>query len=249
MQTLTKVESRTESKLTEMFTANTGRHLLDSGGAYGRNWERNQGLTVQDFSGQPKATWERGGYITVNAWHYLNDRLEYSKAAEVLTRLMHVWELADFDNRNLYNLGDQEDFLKHLGAEPGNVWNTYNWDNLLSQTLQGYDFELAGSRYVMLQVHGGCDVRGGYTLPVIFELGQWIDYFLLDTDSAELYCDGCNISGNYRGPDLEWYRHGELPPTPFGEAERCFYAPSGYDMANGCPECGGDLEANSLEVY
>jgi hypothetical protein len=35
--------TETQTVLLEMFQENTGAHMLDSGGAYGRNWERNQG--------------------------------------------------------------------------------------------------------------------------------------------------------------------------------------------------------------
>lgn len=243
----TKVESRTEKKLTELFTANTGASFLDSGSAYGRNWERNQGLTTADFDAMPSAIWRRNEYPTINAWHFLRDRLEFSKTAEVLTRLMHVWELQDYDNRNLYNLSDQTDYLEHLGATFGEHWNTYNWETLLSQTIQGVDFELMGNRYTLLQVHGGCDVRGGYTLPVIFETSE---YWLHATNEVNLYCPECHLSGNFGGWDTgEWYRHGELPPTLFGEPERYLMAPSGYDSANGCPDCGGDLTAELPEGY
>ena len=31
-----------KKKVIEMLQENTGRHMLDSGGAYGRHWERNQ---------------------------------------------------------------------------------------------------------------------------------------------------------------------------------------------------------------
>ena len=36
-----------------MITENTGRHMLDSGGAYGRHWERNQKLSLDDFESLP----------------------------------------------------------------------------------------------------------------------------------------------------------------------------------------------------
>lgn len=236
--------TRTAGKLTEMFTENTGKHMLDSGGAYGRNWERNQGVTAESFSAAPSATWERNGWVTLDAWHFLNDRLEFTKTAEVLTRLMHVWELNDYENRNLYSLADQETCLEQIGATVGNSWNTYNWDNLLSQTLQGMDFELMGQSFTLLQVHGGCDVRGGYTLPVVFEVSS--EYWLYDCDAVNLYCGECHLSGDTRG--FEWYRHGDLPPTLFGEADRELTPPSGYDQANGCPDCGGDLEAEAMEA-
>lgn len=34
-----------DNLICEMLTENTGKHFLDSGGANGRNWQRNQGLT------------------------------------------------------------------------------------------------------------------------------------------------------------------------------------------------------------
>lgn len=245
---MTPLQLRTAGMLTAMFTENTGTHLLDSGGAYGRNWQRNQGKTLSDFLNAPSATWERDYGVTLSAWHFLNDRVTYSKTAEVLTRLMHVWELNDYENRNLYHGSDQVEFLETIGAEAISDWfNTYNWDNCLSQDLQFYEFELMGLEFVLLQVHGGADARGGYTLPVIFEVPD--ESWIYQCNEASLYCPNCHVSGNYGDCEGDWYRHGELEPDLFGKIERCFDAPSGYDNLNGCPECGGDLEAQILEWY
>ena len=54
--------------------------------------------------------------------------------------------------------------------------NTCNANDLLSQTLQYRYFfkcefhrvEYGGKSYVLLQIHGGCDVRGGYTDAKVF---------------------------------------------------------------------------------
>lgn len=246
MQTLNITKQKTADKLTAMFTENTGKSFLDSGSAYGRNWERNQGLTSEHFFTLPDATWERNWGFTVDSWHYCLARLKFSKTAEVLTRLMHVWELADTDNRNLFALSDQEAYLEHLGAERIDGFNTYNYDNSLSQTLQGYTFEVMGLRFVMLQVHGGCDVRGGYTLPVIFETNT--EYFLYGMDEVSLHCNSCEASGSTRDL-LEWYHHGDLEPDLFGQVNHWSYAPEGYDYLNGCPQCGGDLTASQVEGY
>ena len=43
-----------EQTIFEMITENTGSHMLDSGGAYGRNWQRNQGKTIDDFKNERK---------------------------------------------------------------------------------------------------------------------------------------------------------------------------------------------------
>ena len=37
----------------KMLTESTGKHMLDSGGAYGRHWERNQKKSFKDFKNEP----------------------------------------------------------------------------------------------------------------------------------------------------------------------------------------------------
>jgi hypothetical protein len=70
------------------------------------------------------------------------------------------------------------------GVDVDNVYtgNSYNEDNLLSGTVQYTCFELDGDSFVLLQIHGGCDVRGGYTAPQVFRtdencgsFGDWND--------------------------------------------------------------------------
>lgn len=43
----------TKEVILSQLQENTGRHMLDSGGAYGRSWERNQGKTWDDFTKNP----------------------------------------------------------------------------------------------------------------------------------------------------------------------------------------------------
>jgi hypothetical protein len=75
-----KIEpSETQKVLAEMLTENTGRHMLDSGGAYGRNWERNQGITVEDFINSPKVNVDKYCGPIVNVFHYLDAHLDYNE--------------------------------------------------------------------------------------------------------------------------------------------------------------------------
>lgn len=67
--------------------------------------------------------------------------------------------------------------------------NTYNGEDLLSQTLQYTYFECDGTPYVLLQVHGGCDVRGGYTAPRAFRLTDSDGSGILDNARATIYCE------------------------------------------------------------
>ena len=46
-----------------MLTENTGKNMLDSGGASGRAWQRNAGKALDDFASQA----QRRKYMSVNA--------------------------------------------------------------------------------------------------------------------------------------------------------------------------------------
>ena len=53
MENKKKEPTLTEKKVFAMLTENTGRHFLDSGGGYGRNWERNQSINIGMFQDLP----------------------------------------------------------------------------------------------------------------------------------------------------------------------------------------------------
>lgn len=195
----TYVPTETDLVLVDMLTENTGRHFLDSGGAYGRNWERNQGATAEDFYSAPSATLDRWGCVTVNVFHYLRDRLEFD--AE-LTAEFDAFA-ADSDSPWLVDMEEWVDSLREAKrlADPygrygddatPRAWNTYNGENFLSQVLQGITFTMNDDREpcVILQIHGGCDVRGGYTRPRVFRVTTYdaAAYFPHDNANAEIYC-------------------------------------------------------------
>ena len=183
--------SKTVSDLIiSMLKENTGKALCDSGDAYGRNWQRNQ---EKDFTKQPKCTVEfeireyngkkTVDYIaTTSIYHYLNYWLELDDVCNQFNSIpVNNWD-SDF----AYGLSTEgEEFLKEIGAEPkGDAFNTYNWDNTFSQIMQGQRVEINDELYVLLQIHGGCDARGGYTDAKLFKIHddkwQGVDYFLVD---------------------------------------------------------------------
>ena len=232
----TKTNTATTDKLTAMFTENTGRSFLDSGGESGRAWQRNQGMTTADFLSAPTATWERECGATIDAYQYLLARLEFSTAALVLNRLIRVWELGDYDNRNLFDLDDQKEALEAIGATVhGTVWNTCNWESNLSTVLQYWHFTLNGQTYSLLQIHGGADVRGGYTLPVIFE--THCDGWIYQCTDYSLWCAGCEYSWSVSGGYANAYGNSEEFELPNGNS---------YDtFGDGCPKCHLDLVADA----
>lgn len=188
----------TEAVLASMLTENTGRHFLDSGGAYGRNWERNAGLTVEDFESAPVATFDDsryGGYATIDLYHWLKGRLEYDP---VMDRLFRIY-VQDSDD---YWLQDMESFAEYMHDGSLREWdrwttvNSYNDENALSQTIQFTQFVHKDQVYVLLQIHGGCDVRGGYTTPRAFKAPDgywfydWSDYSVFCTDRRMIPVEG-----------------------------------------------------------
>jgi hypothetical protein len=181
--TITDIPTATvDDVLAAMLTENTGRHGLDSGGAYGRNFERNAGATVDDLKARPAvhlSTWERDGktvvsYLSLDVFHFLSERLtglseldaEFREFAMSPDMVDESWMECAEEFRKIQN------DLRHVYGV-----NTYNGEDALSQVLQYevFEDEGRGEFVVALQIHGGCDVRGGYTAPRWFTLGEEYD--------------------------------------------------------------------------
>jgi len=195
----------TERKVVEMLRENTGVAMCDSGGTpkydkdgkyigseygYGRSYERNRGRKFKD---EPAAVLE-GGYgeisVTRNVFHFIVENATYD-AKE--TKRFNRWAKRVDKNNHKGWLELMEAYPYWLrddrGHEVGGLYgdgepctvNTYNGECILSQTLQFVLFTIDGEQKVLLQVHGGCDVRGGYTAPKIFSIE---DCFLNYNDSV-----------------------------------------------------------------
>lgn len=137
------------------------------------------------------------------------EEILYKVADENNISVYSIWEIQDlfknyfFDNYISENYYDDETdeftddfYLKEIPYElsPSPYFrdyewiNTYNGEEYVSQTLQFMCFTDGYNDYVLLQIHGGCDVRGGYTAPRVFEIND-IDYFLMYMDTVETCCD------------------------------------------------------------
>lgn len=168
----------TKEVLQSMFTENTGRHFLDSGGAYGRHWEMNQG---KDMSEMPEA-WHSYG-PTLSTFHYLLGRLGYAAAMD---RLFNIWSVDSDESW----LSDMEEFAEKMHDQrwtDTRTFNSYNDETFLDQVIQWVEFDHDGQHYILLQVHGGCDVRGGYTKPVAFTVDS--EYWYYQCCDAGYYCN------------------------------------------------------------
>jgi hypothetical protein len=187
----------TAEKLAEMLRENTGRSILDSGDYYGRNWQRNQGV---DFEKEPEGClrfWARNGELdfvgTVSVYHFLKDRLSYNPDLDERYRQFVEEEDRYLDLRSAESFVDSLEGARGIYGEDGPFTiNTYNGEDLLSQVIQYVYWTDDDGAHVMLQLHGGCDVRGGYTAPVAFDLIDHDGTEILDNARAAIYCDNCN---------------------------------------------------------
>lgn len=196
-----------------MLTENTGVHMLDSGGAYGRNWERNQVKTIEDFENEPEELYtysKRWNELErkVSVYHYLS-QLETD---EICDRF-NAMPCEDWDAEDVYGVSKaQWEWLNESlpDLKVTHTFNTYNGESDLSQILQGSWIDIDGDQYVLLQIHGGCDARGGYTNAKLFKpceeyriheyLDEYKDSYATDEDLEV----GCIIAVDYDDPTITY---------------------------------------------
>jgi len=173
-----------QKRIIEMLRENTGAHILDSGDIYGRHWERNQ---KRDFLKEPVVMvdgYKDGDWsLKVSTYHFLTNHLDVTPESEKLNRDFRRFANRP-ENKDKPWLAVMEEWMEKLfpdqktlvdlyGSEDGQITkvdNTYNYDNLLDQVLQYMAFRKGGKDFILLQIHNGCDVRGGYTAPQVFEV-------------------------------------------------------------------------------
>lgn len=234
-------DTRTAEAIAAMLTEPTGVSILDSGDAYGRHWQRNAGTDLTFWQDRPEATLDRWGCITLDVFHYMLGRLEYVPDAD---EGWQEWAAAnDPDDRRGWldlaveyaetvNAGDCYGELREV-----RTWNTYNGEDMLSQVLQGVTYcggEYGDEVYALVQIHGGCDVRGGYTRPRVFRvMCDSAAYFPYDNADAEVYCSSCETGWTIRAGYEVIHQDGH-------SVDR-FDLDANDDGVNPCPECGGQV--------
>jgi len=177
----------TTETIQEMLMTSTWAAMWDSGDAYGRNWEKNQKNDPSRLPPIEIEVDETDIIYTINVFHYLNSQ-DWS-----FDEICHEFNAMDCDNwdSDYYGVSkEQQEFLEQHDLEKTFDFNTYNHDSHLSQVLQGTYIKINGFDYVLLQVHQGCDVRGGYT-----------DAKLFAFDRSQEYMTGEGVHGDVT---IEW---------------------------------------------
>ncbi len=197
--------TKTEQVLIGMLKENTGSHMCDSGGFYGRHWQKNQD---KNFMQEPEAMVEFAIYndqlsveFSRNVFHFLKDRLELNEELnEDFKRFLDANDYCDYEAMQAYC---------DLHGYDSQMVNTYNGECNLSQTLQFITFGRGSDLYehdhILLQIHQGCDVRGGYSTPMVFD--QLSECALFGVADGSISCSHCDA--NWTTDDsYHWYHDG-----------------------------------------
>lgn len=209
----------------------TGRHLLDSGSHYGRNYEENQETPPWE---KPAFT-VNDSWVTENVYHFMHQNYSRDPGAVALeiglfaygyhgpgdgdSWLTCMCDYADLLGRPLgvdvltdtglpQQLAEQAIYAVGEPVDHPFGGNTYNqeWGSI-SQDLQLTAFGGPHSDYAAVQVHGGCDIRGGYTAPRVYrdDYGSWFPM------EREYHCSSCNW---FEAESMVGYNHPELVWVP-----------------------------------
>ena len=189
---------KTQIIIHKMLKESTGINMMDSGGNNSRYWQKNQ--KVFDFRRQDDINYNvDGGYLYVsnNIFHFLTNCLEYE---ESMTDIFN--DDKNKDESDYYNMSNIADILNdhyndlnfgefHEFKLKGDSFNSYNWESNLSQVIQGqmfteYEDTEYEENYIILQIHNGADVRGGYTDCKVFKVDFDVWY---SQDDYSLFCD------------------------------------------------------------
>lgn len=208
------VSKKLEQEIIKMLQENTGSHFLDSGGAYGRHWERNQKLPSDvEF-------WDSAETVHLNVWggknpkiygtiflyHHLKNSLIWDEEVEELNE---IWDAYDrmFPDKTWNEL--MQEFIsicQNSGVRKDSKYRyydfghdvsggyTYNHENSLSQD---FVYDCFGD-WVFIQIHNGCDARGGFTRPKLF---KYNGYSLFDVEDYTIGCE----NGHYW--DMDGYNN------------------------------------------
>ena len=192
----TKTTSNVNELVYNMLTENTGTHMCDSGGTNGRMWQRNANKCLQDFENEPAETYQYSAdsneiFRTVSVYHFLTNDLEIDNICFEFNNLNTNPE--DLDVAEVYGVSVAAwDYLTEFNdVEVSRSWNSYNGESDLSQILQGANLTINDEEYVLIQIHGGADARGGYTDAKLFKCGDLIDGMI--HEYLREYLDSCEI--------------------------------------------------------
>ena len=232
--------TETESILYDMLVEDCGVAMMDSGGEGGRSWQQNR--HVKDFRllsaiNYEYETWTHkdgteGNWFTINRllFHHLNDHLTYDREE---TKKLEKWIKKNDKYTN--SVSDVEEYIEQVyGTDEDGYYsdNTYNSEHLLSQDFQYVSY----GAQIFISIHGGADIRGGYSNYKVFTQDDQ-DMLFLDATSCNMRCECGSVYSDDGG--YHWYNDDYGMETKDGFPV-CWKQAD--DKKLRCSECGDIVE-------
>lgn len=162
----------TSQRLLSMLRERTSMSLYDSGGAYGRHWQRNRKRDIEHepeftlkFTPNNKGKLETS--LSISVYHWLKQQLHYGHSMRCVERLL-TKRIAQQDEDDSYYeaLGKS---LGYKGSMLHEFYSTYGSEVPWSQSFQTSSGRIGRKWFTLPMLHNGCDIRGGWTDAVPFE--------------------------------------------------------------------------------
>ena len=241
-----------------MLKENTGTHFMDSGGEGGRAWQQNQ---KRDFQKEAASVIEvdvgrKDLIISMRTFFYVTEFWESTTESERLQK--EFLKFADreenegdgwmslmekFYEEVLYPEIDDHDWNAYNVGKGGRIVNTYNYESSVDQILQYMMFSWQDNcPFIMLQIHGGADARGGYTAPHFFAFKtreHHIDEFLICDGDYTVMCGDEQWYTDDHG--CHWYFEGSSSRRSMGSSEFAVYIGKFLGVTDETLKFEGDL--------
>jgi hypothetical protein len=199
---------------------------FDSGGAYGYSFEENKKVKNFDETPECKFYLKDGITFQINIYHWLKNMLDggyLPKLTEDLQSKYGWWDSWDewldetfgeenyvsFKRENSYNYENflsqpvlyrffavTEDGVKHADRALNGLDEEF-----VASNIEKSDKIYSDPMYIILSLHNGCDVRGGYTNPRVFRITTYdgVAGFYSTMESANIRCKKCDFYMIYSG--------------------------------------------------
>ena len=246
-------------KIFEMVRENTGSNMLDSGGAYGYTYNTpiaEDGLIWSDYLG-----------YSISLPHFLDAFFSFDENTDKFNEILDGLIESDQNGSYFEDATEALDLIRNYADDKNvdfskqEIFNTYNFENDLDQVFQGQTFEYNGEKYIVIMTHNGCDVRGGYSRPHIFQVDGDDYYFSTmhlqywasgpcygeepDRKTHQMDIEGKKIPER-RDYEPEWdsaheytsaWESSKIKDKPLKSDDwENLRKPDGYELR--CPECG-----------
>lgn len=258
--------SPTQAVLHGMFTEKVAGHILDSGDFYGRLGDAYRarpdmlaGPRVAAYRTDDDERIGRGATRAQrSSFHALDASLVYSP--EIDAKFGRFCAANDDGRKSWTDLAAEFAAEKDAGFSlEGDSYNTYWFDNPLDAPFRWFEFDCGGVRAILVQVHLGCDMRGGYGRPRAFverdgeslrlaaeafeaacectQIECW-GYGIVLNQRTQSECEACALRGDPDVEDGPWNEDECI----CGEYPEYWKAPDGaVDGAVRCEECGAEV--------